>query len=384
MRTIEARQSTQQAASPAPTTVAVPAQPPVADTGNTGNTGTGDNNTTEQINPLMQAAVDNIARIPTTSQVQYTPSEETTQAKQNRDMNMKQIVEYLQHEVDTNQEPDEKAKAKQRRREKAKLWMSALADGISAIANMTAQAKGGFNQYDANSGLTKKWEEHYKNMLDKRKKQNEARYSAIQSLYGINDNQYKEAAQHDKDNADFNLKQEKANRENATKKAELLIQADEALRKGELDKYDALLKAAQANKARVEAQWAPRVNQAKVNSYNAAANNSNASAKEHGARTAQIQQNADNSHVITVHDGSTGQTTDFKVKKNKWTRANVGKLYWILTGRQPYTEAIDGKRTYRSMSDMETEIGSRLMVRPNGQTSKNVQNALIYLNSLTQ
>lgn len=137
-------------------------------------------------------------------------------------------------QLNTNPQPSKEELEKERRREKQRAVISAIGDGLSALANMHYTKSDAVNLYDNGSSLSDRNRERYKALVDERKRRVDAYNAGLEKAVSIDyNNALKQAAlkyQQEQDaqrqanwEKEFDLREKKiaADKEAAEKKAEV-------------------------------------------------------------------------------------------------------------------------------------------------------------------
>lgn len=303
-------------------------------------------------------------------------------------------IEYQQSLLNV---PTKEEKEAEEKRQKRNALFAALSDGISALSNLYYTTKGAPNAYTGKNTMTEAVQGQY----DKIRKDWQDNLNKRNAL-GMQKYQLENSLEQTR------LRQRQANQEMQLKYQEYLLKAEEAAQNGELiqaQKYRQLAAAAKEAayeaKLKEETKWLgkekasviKRNNASAAASY-ASAENSRASARQHEAQTAKINddiKNGKNVKSITLHDGKSGTTATVNIPKSKWNMSNVSHLYWILGGKKNIVkpaQGMKGTRSYKpavegtpTMAEMEAYIGQMLQIG-NKANKQKIDNALNYIKGL--
>ena len=200
------------------------------------------------------------------------------------------ILDYLNQ--NKSETPEEKKK-----REKREKWgkiFSAIGDGVSSLANLYYASKGAPNMYDGKNSLSKASQERYEKLKAERDETRDRRLKAMEMLGELANNHIEDDQKHELQN--LRILTQAQNMDLKAKEWEQ--KAELYKRKGDLTNAEiALSNARQAQaeaatlKTQLQTKYIPQqeedkhqVQQATVRPKDAAANNSNASAREHNRR----------------------------------------------------------------------------------------------------
>lgn len=98
-------------------------------------------------------------------------------------------------QLNTNPQPSKEELEKERRREKQRAVISAIGDGLSALANMHYTKRDAVNLYDNGSSLSDRNRERYKALVDERKRRVDAYNAGLEKAVSLDyNNALKQAA----------------------------------------------------------------------------------------------------------------------------------------------------------------------------------------------
>lgn len=270
---------------------------------------------------------------------------------------------------------------KERKRQKRQSMWAAIGDGVSALANLYFTSKGAPNSYSPQTSMSAKLKEQF-DKIDAERKENAARYQAA----------YMRARQYDEMN-DQNEREYRrkvfSDMRQAKKDATMLeMKARELEMKGELNEAQKLRQEAEtrradamAGKYKTDADWAGRLNYAKVENLKTGAAAHRASATNSYAQANKANRSDEGKKGGSTKPYGTLNGKDYATKadydKAVLLQANkLGIPTTVTTGelKTPKGFVYDaGKTTAKPISKLAAEVEARSQpATPKGNVAKPV------------